>query len=136
MTQPWKNLRGNKLALAICLALAGASCTTTPPPAPQPFKQIVLVWLKNPSSATDRTQVTRAAQALRMMPGVVKVSTGRAAPLPATATDRSFDLGVVVIFRDRSAYERYHRDPKNAQAMERFLRPLVERYEIYGQDDR
>ncbi len=136
MTRPWKNLRGENLALALCLAFAVAACTTSPPSAPQPFTQVVLVWLKNPSSTTDRAQLIRAAQALRMMPGVVKVSTGRAAPLPPAATDRSYDLDVVVTFRDRAAYERYRRDPRHARAMERFLRPLVQRYEIYGQGNR
>ena len=114
------------------LALDLAACTATTPSVPQAVTRVVLIWLKNPSSATDRAQIIRTAQALRMMPGVAKVTTGRAA-VPAAATDRSFDLGVIITFRDRAAYLRYERDPHHAQAIERFLRPLVQRYEVYNQ---
>lgn len=133
MTRRWKNFGGDKFALAFCLAFALAACTAPAPSGPQPITRVVLIWLKNPSSATDRAQIIRTAQALRMMPGVVRVTTGRAAILPEAATDRSFDLGVIITFRDRAAYDRYERDPRHAQTMERFLRPLVQRYEVYNQ---
>jgi hypothetical protein len=131
-----KTFRVGHGALLLGLLLALAGCTSEPPAAPQPVSRVVLIWLKNPSSATDRAQVVRAAQALRMMPGVIRVTTGRAAPLPPAATDRSFDLGVIVTFRDRAAYERFERDPRRAEQMERFLRPLVQRYETYEQGTR
>ncbi|MGI8431654.1 MAG: Dabb family protein [Chthoniobacterales bacterium] len=133
MSRLWKNSGGEKFAVAFCLALVLAACAAPGPSGPQPITRVVLIWLKNPSSATDRAQIVRTAQALRMMPGVVKVTTGRAAILPEAATDRSFDLGVIITFRDRAAYARYERDPRHAQAMERFLHPLVQRYEVYNQ---
>lgn len=133
MSRLWTFLGGKEFALGFCLALSLAACTAPAPSGPQPVTRIVLIWLKNPSSATDRAQIVRTAQALRMMPGVVKVTTGRAAVLPEAATDSSFDLGVIITFRDRAAYARYARDPRHARAMERFLRPLVQRYEVYNQ---
>lgn len=97
------------------------------PAQPQPVVHVVLLWLKHPGSAADRAQLIRAAHSLRMMPGVVRVDAGRTLPLPATETDRSFDLGVAITFRDRAALQRYERDPRQAEAMERYLRPLVRR---------
>jgi len=51
--------------------------------------------------------------------------------LPSEA-DRSFDLGVVITFRDRAALQRYEKDPRHLEAMRRYLQPFVRRYETYN----
>lgn len=101
-----------------------------------PVDHAVLMWLKDPTSSADRTQLLRAAHSLRMMPGVVAVKTGRTMALPATVRDRSYDLAVVITFRDRAALQRYEQNPRQAAAMERYLRPLVQRFENYDLDVR
>lgn len=129
MRRFWKN--SGQLALALCLALGGGACSTTPA-TPEPVMHIVLMWLQRPGSASDRAQLIRAAHSLQMMPGVVRVDTGRTVPRQSEQPDRTFDLGVVITFRDRAALERYERDPRHAAAMERYLRPLVRRYVVYN----
>ena len=99
---------------------------------PQPVTHVVLMWLKHPESAADRAQLVRAAHSLRMMPGVLRVETGRTVRGLGPEVDRSFDLGVVITFRDRAALERYEEDPRHSGAMERYLRPLVRHYEVYN----
>ena len=131
MTGVWKKSGWGEMALAICLTLASGACSSTPTQ-PRPVKHILLMWLKHPGSAADRLQLTRAAHSLRMVPGVLRVETGRTVPVPNAEADRNFDLGVVITFRDRAALQRYERDPRHADAMQRYLRPLVRRYVVYN----
>lgn len=106
-------------------------CRTAPPGSPAATR-VVLVWLKDPGSAVDRARLIRSAQSLRMIPGVQRVETRRALPSLAPEVDRSFDLGVVITFRDRAALQHYEKDPRQLAAMRRYLRPLVRRYEVFN----
>lgn len=124
---------GTGAALTLCFCLFG--CATGPAPTPT-VTRVVLVWMKHPERSADRAQVIRAARSLRMIPGVMRVEAGRRVPALASGTDRSFDLGVVITFRDRAALRRYEKDPRHLEAMRRYLRPLVRRYEVFNLSDR
>ena len=78
----------------------------------------------------------RAAHSLRMIPGVLRVETGRTISPLGPDVPRDFDLGVVITFRDRAALQRYQRDPRHLEAMRRYLEPLVRHYEVYNLSDR
>jgi Stress responsive A/B Barrel Domain len=121
--------------LAICFSLLLGACRTTPPVSPT-VTRTVLMWLKHPGRSADRAQLVRAARSLRMIPGVLQVQTGRTVPALPSGADRSFDLGVVITFRDRAALQRYEKDPRHLDAMRRYLQPLVRRYEIYNSTGR
>jgi Stress responsive A/B Barrel Domain len=120
---------GAGAALAMCLFLPG--CGTMPAPAPT-VTHVILIWMKHPHRSTDRAKLRRAAYSLRMMPGVLRVEAGRTVPALPPGLDRSFDLGVVITFRDQAALQRYEKDPRHLEAMRRYLRPLVRRYEVYN----
>jgi hypothetical protein len=124
---------GASAIVAICLFLLG--CGTVPAPGPT-VTHVVLMWLKHPGSSADRAQLIRAARSLRVIPGVMRVEASRAVPALPPGVDRSFDLGVVITFRDRFALQRYEKDPRHLEAMRRYLRPLVRRYEVYNLGDR
>jgi hypothetical protein len=116
--------------LAICGSLFLSSCSNLSAPL-RPVTHVVLMWLKHPGRPADRAQLIRAARSLRMIPGVLRVEAGHAAPSPPPGVDRSFDLGVVITFRDRAALERYEEDPRHLDAVRRYLEPLVRRYLVY-----
>lgn len=123
-----------RTALGIAGLLLGvlfyfAACSTVPETSP-PVTHVVLLWLKHPGSATERARLVRRAQSLRMMPGITRVETGRTLPALEQPVDRSFDLAVVITFRDRAAFARYEKDPRHHAELERYLAPLVRRYEV------
>ena len=108
-----------------------AACSTTPPPRPT-VTHVVLMWLKHPQRAADRAQLIRAANSLRMIPGVLRVEAGRSALPAGPYLHRDFDLGVVITFRDRAVLQRYERDPLHLDAMRPYLELLVRHYEVYN----
>ena len=101
-------------------------------PSPSPtVTHVILLWLKHPDRAADRANLIRAAHSLARIPGVRRVETVRAVPALPPGFDPSFDFGVVITFRDHAAFQRYRKDPRHRDAMRRYLRPLVRRYEGY-----
>ena len=91
------------------------------------------MWLKHPGRGPPiARKLSSAAHSLRMIPGVLRVEAGRTVPTLPPGADRSFDLGVVITFRDHAALQRYEKDPRHLEAMRRYLRPFVRRYEIYN----
>ena len=119
------------LTVALVLMWLVAGCSSTAPAPAGPVTHTVLLWLRHPGSAADRARLTRGVQSLRIIPGVLRVETGRQIPVPAEATERDFDFGVAIIFRDRAALQRFKSDPQHRQAMARYLRPLVRRFAVY-----
>lgn len=119
---------------ALCWAFLGA-CGTTPP-ASSTVTRVVLMWLKHPERAADRAQLIQAANSLRMIPGVLRVRAGGAIPPLGPHSPKGFDLGVVITFRDRAALLRYEKNSRHAEAMRRYLEPLVRHYEVYNLSNR
>jgi hypothetical protein len=116
-------------ALLLGVMFGYAACSTMPE-APQPVTHVILMWLKHPRSSSDRAQLVRGTQSLRMMPGITQVETGRTLPAMNQPVDRSFDLASVITFRDRAAFARYERDPRHHAELERYLAPFVRRFEV------
>lgn len=116
---------GASATLAMCFFPVG--CGTAPT-----ATRVILMWMKHPDRSVDRAQLKRAAPSSRMFPGVLRVEAGRTVPELPPELDRSFDLGVVITFRDRAARQRYEKDPRHLEAMRRYLQPLVRRYEVYN----
>jgi hypothetical protein len=116
---------------ALALLFFLGACLSPPPPGPN-VTHVVLMWLKHPERAEDRAELIRAARSLRLIPGVLRVETGPTVPPIGAQAPRDFDLGVAVTFRDRAALDRYEKDPRHSVAMQRYLHPLVRRYEVYN----
>jgi Stress responsive A/B Barrel Domain len=93
---------------------------------------VMLFWLKRPSNIDDQNVLLRGLRTLRRVRGVSDVRIGRPLPVDRPGVEQSFDLGVVVIFRDRSALEKFEHDPRRRGALDAILEPLVRRYIVYN----
>lgn len=94
--------------------------------------QVMLFWLKRPGNVDDQNYLLRALGTLRRARGVNDIRVGRSLPVNRPGLEESFDLGVVVIFRDREALEKFQRDQQRQPAIDAMLRPLVRRYTVYN----
>jgi hypothetical protein len=119
--------------LLICLAL---SLTSSNAPAANArsgqVTHVMLFWLKRPGNVDDQNFLLRALRTLRRVRGVNDVRVGRPLPVDRPGLEQSFDLGVVVIFRDRETLEKFEHDPRRREALDAMLQPLVRRYIVYN----
>ncbi len=99
--------------------------------AEQRVHHIVLMWLNEPSSKEAREKLISASLSYRSVPGVIDVVVGNALASERPMVDHSFDLGIVMVFRDKEALEDYVNTPAHQQATAAILRPLVKKVVIY-----
>jgi hypothetical protein len=92
---------------------------------------IVVCWLKNPGDTAARKQLIDESKAFASIPGVVSVSTGPVMPSTRPAVDSSFDVAVVMKFKDQASLEAYGKHPQHLAAIERTLKPLVTKHIVY-----
>src|SRR5438270_4914361 len=93
---------------------------------------VMLFWLKRPGNVDDQNYLLRALRTLRRVRGVSDMRVGRPLLVDRPGLEESFDLGVVLIFRDREALEKFQRDQQPEKAIDAMLRSLVRRYSIYN----
>jgi hypothetical protein len=125
----------NRTIAIVPLLLAVGGCwlwpvATNPPP--PPVGHVVICWLKNPRSDVDAQALIAESQGfVGVIPGLTQVTAGRALPSTRPAVDSSYDVAVVMMFKDAAALEAYEAHPEHVAAVQRTLRPLVERLVIY-----
>jgi hypothetical protein len=93
---------------------------------------VMLFWLKRPGNIDDQNVLLRGLRAVRRVGGVNDARVGRPLPVDRPGLEQSFDLGVVIIFRDREALEKFERDSRRRGAFDAMLQPLVRRYFVYN----
>jgi hypothetical protein len=93
---------------------------------------VMLFWLKRPGNVDDQNVLLRGLRTLRRFRGVNDVRVGRPLPRDRPGLEQSFDLAVVVIFRDREALEKFEHDPRRGGALDAMLQSLVRRYIVYN----
>lgn len=92
---------------------------------------VVVCWLKNPGNADERAALIRESKGLGEIPGVLHVSAGTVLPSTRPAVDSSFDVAIVMTFKDEASLAEYASHPKHLAAVERTLKPLVAKYVVY-----
>lgn len=127
-TRRWSACCGAVAAVAaILLVLTPATSHA----APGQVSHVVVFWLKNPQSTADRAALSQASKSFRSLPGVVRVEVGRPLPVRRPRIEQSFDLAVILTFRDRAALTRFASDPRHTAAVRSVLKPLVKRYIVF-----
>ena len=94
------------------------------------IKHIVLCWLAQPK-AENRVRVISTSMELASIPGVVDLVAGTALPGGRDIVDASFDVGVVLTFRNKQDMENYLGSEAHMSRVREVLRPLCERILVY-----
>ena len=115
--------------IALSFASTGAQAAAT---RSGQVTHVMLFWLKRPGNVDDQNFLRRALRTLRRARGVNDIRVGRPLLVDRPSVEQSFDLGVVMTFRDREALEKFERDPRREQAIDAMLRPLVRQYTVYN----
>jgi hypothetical protein len=116
------------LVITVLLALQIQSAAAA---SDQAVEHIVIIWLKQPGNTNAQDTVIKASQALKTIPGVVALKSGKAVPSPRKIVDSSFDVALIISFIDQAAFDAYLTHPVHLQLLEEFMKPLVDRIRVY-----
>jgi Stress responsive A/B Barrel Domain len=121
-----------KMLLTLVFAAVLSSCATIAPPAPKgSVDHVVLMWQKKPGNASDRKQITDAIERLRVIDGITILDYGTALPSERAVVDDSFDIGLLVRFKDADALHAYETDPRHVKEVKGVLLPLTKKIQVY-----
>jgi hypothetical protein len=93
---------------------------------------VVVIWLKRPGNVHDEHALVRASKEFEHIAGVLRVQAGPGMGVTRPGMEQAFDIGVVMIFKNRKALERFAHDERHVLAIQRLLKPLAERYLVYN----
>ena len=97
----------------------------------QTIEHIVIIWLKQPGNTDAQNTIIKASQALKTIPGVMALKSGKAVPSQRTIVDSSFDVALIISFADQAALDAYLTHPLHLQLLEETIKPLVDRFRVY-----
>ena len=116
-----------RLAIFVLAAALSLASVQAAPGRSGQISHVVLFWLKRPGNVDDQNVLIRAARSFRRIKGVSDVRVGRSLPV-----EQSFDVGVVITFKDVRALKKFERNQRHQQVVEAALSPLVRRYIVYN----
>jgi hypothetical protein len=121
-----------KTVLASILFVAAcSSLPSTSQPGDGSRLHVVLFWLKPDMPPAERAAIpVEMAAKAKLVPGLDAVWTGGPAGTPRDVVDNSFDLMLVMRFRDAAAAKAWDDDPIHLQLVDRF-KPWFARVVVY-----
>ena len=121
-----------KTFFALALAALLSSCATIAPPAPKgSVDHVVMFWQKKPGDLQDRRKITDAMDRLRVIEGITFLDYGTAVPSDRPVVDDSFDVALLVRFKNVDALHAYESDPRHTKEVKEVLLPLTKKIQVY-----
>ena len=95
------------------------------------IEHIVIIWLKQPGNTSAQDTVIKSSQALKSIPGVISLRSGRAVPSQRKIVDSSFDVALIISLTNKAALDAYLVHPTHKKLLEEIMKPLVDRIRVY-----
>ena len=92
---------------------------------------VVICWLKDAGNEEQRERLIHASRGFYGIPGIVDLSAGEVLPGERSMVDSSFDVAIVMTFRNKQDMKRYLSHPDHEKARDEILVPLTERVVVY-----
>ncbi len=92
---------------------------------------VVLAWFKAGTSPEYIAAVEDHSQVLREIPGVLEIRTGAALASERPVVDASYDLAIYVYFATVEDLQRYLSHPTHVSFVKQWVKPHLERMQVY-----
>ena len=92
---------------------------------------IVICWLKDSNSESDLKTLIQETKKLKSIPGIISIQAGKMLPSERPIVDSTFDIGIIMSFRDQKAMNDYLKNPIHQQATKKILMPLTSKVVVY-----
>lgn len=124
------------LILAVVASLLLSSCHSCPfggkTTQAGKIEHIVLVWLKRPGNAADRSTVIAATKKFQAeIQGIQHLSVGQVVPSDRDIVDDSFDVGFVMRFANKDDMTAYEKHAVHVNTVKEKLLPLAKKILVY-----
>ena len=92
---------------------------------------VVLCWLKEPKNEVHRQKIIEVTKSFRDIPVVLNAQAGQVIMSDREIVDDSFDVGILIVTKNKEDLQKYLDHPIHQQAKKGVLLPLVERILVY-----
>jgi hypothetical protein len=92
---------------------------------------VVICWLKNPRSESDREKLIEETKKLQSIPGIISIKVGKMLPSERPIVDSTYDVGIIMSFKDQGAMNDYLKNPLHQKATKEILVPLTSKVVVY-----
>jgi hypothetical protein len=115
--------------VVLALLLPGAATANGETP-DSGIKHVVLCWLNEPGNAEHRQRVVDTSKELLVIPEVQNLVIGAPVPSDRPNVEDSFDVGLVMSFRDEAGLQTYLGHSEHMSRVRNTLAPLCGRVQI------
>ena len=119
------------LVMGLVWVVAGAAGENETSSGDGAVNHIVIAWLKQPGDVEARKRFIETTKGFAKLPGVIGHQVGPVLPSDRKVADSSFDIAVVITFKDKDALAAYLEHPEHKKGLEEVLKPLVEKVVVY-----
>src|SRR5688572_19333765 len=98
---------------------------------PGNIEHVVLVWMKTPVDQEARRKIIEVTKTFKQIPGVIDARAGKGVPSTQPAVDSSYDVGIVVTFKDRESLKNYGPHPIHEKAARELIVPVIRQLKAY-----
>jgi len=118
---------------ACFLLLSLNACQTSPTESNDSSKlhHIVLVWFNDNISETEQKIIRKKSDELRNIAGILSLEWGTAIPSERAIVDDSFDLGIVMTFRDQASMQAYLDHPQHKAFIKQYIKGKTKKLLVY-----
>jgi hypothetical protein len=90
-----------------------------------------MVWYKDKVTAEQQAAITEETLKLKHIPGIVSLDLGKAIPSERPIVDDSFDLGIVMTFKNETDMNAYLKHPQHQMFVKKHIKGNVEKLLVY-----
>ena len=95
------------------------------------FSHVVILWTKPELPNASDVLIEGANKYLKNIPGILHFHIGKMVPYNGTIVDKSYQVGLNVIFIDKQARDTYEKHPSHIEFIERVFKPNGDKILIY-----
>lgn len=115
----------------ILLSLLLSACANTPLQTSDNINHIVMVWYKDSVTTKQQETIKKETRKLKDIPGIVSLDLGNAIPSKRPIVDDSFDLGIVMTFKNEADMNAYLKHSQHQAFVKEHIKGKVEKLLVY-----
>jgi hypothetical protein len=95
------------------------------------FSHVVIFWTHDNLASAAEELIAGANQYLRTVPGIVHFHVGTMSPSERTVVDKTYQVGLNVVFKDKAAQDAYQQHPQHLEFVDRVFKRLCKGVIVY-----